>query len=282
MVYFYSFLLYNFSMKILIERLKELLAREQRILNYCDHNLKDEPKNKMRAETKKGRTYRYIRKSEDEEWQTAQAGDYRVKAIQRYKLLKRIRRSAMWNIECITKAIVSLQKFQSTDPARINEKLPVGYTAELSDGFLDALDSIDVERWALEQDYDKYDGYPEGKIHTARCGIMMRSRGEVIIANILDRIEIGFRYEQWLRLPHDINLVPDFTVIDPVTHKFKYIEYCGMMGDPDYSKDFVRKINKYRKAGLIPGIDVLFLFDTDDNGVDEPELEKAIRIFMHM
>lgn len=130
MVYFYSFLLYNFSMKILIERLKELLAREQRILNYCDHNLKDEPKNKMRAETKKGRTYRYIRKSEDEEWQTAQAGDYRVKAIQRYKLLKRIRRSAMWNIECITKAIVSLQKFQSTDPARINEKLPVGYTAE--------------------------------------------------------------------------------------------------------------------------------------------------------
>ena len=54
--------------------------------------------------------------------------------------------------------------------------------------------------------------YEAGKIHEALTGDMLRSKSEVIIANLLHEREIPFVYEQPLFAPDGTLRLPDFTV----------------------------------------------------------------------
>ena len=54
--------------------------------------------------------------------------------------------------------------------------------------------------------------YEEGKIHRTLADIMVRSKSEVIIANILFDREIAFEYEKPLYAPDGSFYLPDFTV----------------------------------------------------------------------
>jgi exodeoxyribonuclease V alpha subunit len=54
--------------------------------------------------------------------------------------------------------------------------------------------------------------YEEGKIHEALVGCMVRSKSEVIIANLLTTAGIPFRYEVPLFAPDGTFYLPDFTI----------------------------------------------------------------------
>ena len=54
--------------------------------------------------------------------------------------------------------------------------------------------------------------YEEGKIHRALADIMVRSKSEVIIANLLFDRDIPFRYEIPLFAPDGTFYLPDFTI----------------------------------------------------------------------
>lgn len=73
------------------------------------------------------------------------------------------------------------------------------------------------------------DWYESGKIHEALTGDMVRSKSEVIIANILHERRIPFTYETALYAGDGTFYLPDFTLT--IAGKTYYWEHWGMLND---------------------------------------------------
>jgi exodeoxyribonuclease V alpha subunit len=87
--------------------------------------------------------------------------------------------------------------------------------------------------------------YEEGKIHEALVGCMVRSKSEVIIANLLVAAGIPFRYESPLFAPDGTFYLPDFTL--EWRGKQFFWEHLGMMDKPKYKSDWAIKEKWYAK-----------------------------------
>ena len=87
--------------------------------------------------------------------------------------------------------------------------------------------------------------YEEGKIHESLVGEMVRSKSEVIIANLLAAAGIPFRYETPLFAPDGTFYLPDFT-IDWRGRKY-FWEHLGLLHDRKYKEDWAKKEKWYKK-----------------------------------
>lgn len=83
-------------------------------------------------------------------------------------------------------------------------------------------------------------------------GERVRSKSEIIIANILKTLNIPYKYECPLKLGNII-VYPDFTILDVKERREKYLEHFGMMGDVDYVNTMVLKISTYEQNNIFRG-----------------------------
>lgn len=81
--------------------------------------------------------------------------------------------------------------------------------------------------------------YEAGKIHQALSGDMLRSKSEVIIANLLHERELPFRYEQQLVAGDGTMRLPDFTVTS--RGKTYYWEHLGLLDQGQYAEQWKKK-----------------------------------------
>lgn len=103
----------------------------------------------------------------------------------------------------------------------------------------------------LHQEIGRYLGVAKhllGKIHKTESGIWVRSKSEVIIANILHRSAIPFEYEKKLFYTSTKWKEPDFTII--YRGKTWYWEHLGMLGDEEYDSDWIEKKQIYASLEL--------------------------------
>lgn len=92
----------------------------------------------------------------------------------------------------------------------------------------------------------------EGLIHRTKRGDLVRSKSEVIIANELLAQGINwYEYEAPLSL-NGKTRYPDFTIIDDDTGDSFYWEHLGMLNHPDYRNRWERKLEDYRRSGILP------------------------------
>jgi hypothetical protein len=89
------------------------------------------------------------------------------------------------------------------------------------------------------------DWYEEGKIHSTLSEFMVRSKSEVIIANMLTEREIPFRYETPLFAPDGTFYLPDFTV--QWQGQEWYWEHVGRLDDKSYSSHWETKQEWYHR-----------------------------------
>ncbi|HWE47830.1 MAG TPA: AAA family ATPase [Caulobacteraceae bacterium] len=92
---------------------------------------------------------------------------------------------------------------------------------------------------AKEQLVNRRGWYEAGKIHEALSGDMLRSKSEVIIANLLHEREIPFHYEQILIAPDGTLRLPDFTVSS--RGRTYYWEHLGLLDQTQYAEEWKRK-----------------------------------------
>lgn len=88
-------------------------------------------------------------------------------------------------------------------------------------------------------------------IHRTARGESVRSKSEVIIANLLHGRRLDYHYEH----PLEINGVlkfPDFTIEDDDTGVTYYWEHCGMLSDPGYQRRWATKEEWYIRNGILP------------------------------
>ena len=92
------------------------------------------------------------------------------------------------------------------------------------------------------------DWYEEGKIHRTLTEQMVRSKSEVIIANMLADRDILFKYEVPLYAPDGTFYLPDFTI----TWRGEewYWEHLGMLHDERYRNHWETKEAWYEKHGF--------------------------------
>lgn len=87
--------------------------------------------------------------------------------------------------------------------------------------------------------------YEAGKIHEALSGDMLRSKSEVIIANLLHERVIPFRYEQPLFAGDGTIRLPDFTIT--WAGRTYYWEHLGRLDLTDYADEWKHKRAWYER-----------------------------------
>ncbi len=137
-------------------------------------------------------------------------------------------------------------------------------------------DKTFINKW-IEQEYDGLafrDGAPE--FYTRR-GLRVRSKSEIIIADILDEMEIPFLYEKPLKLKGEM-IYPDFTILNAKERKEIYWEHFGMMDDKEYRDEAFMKIRKYEEDGLYQYDSVIWTFETGKIPLNTRDIRKMIRV----
>ncbi len=138
-----------------------------------------------------------------------------------------------------------------------------------------------IRKW-YEEVYEKNDMYEENLRYETEQGEVVRSKSEVIIANMLNqhKADILYKYERPLELQVDgkVKMIyPDFTVLNIRTGKIVYWEHAGRMDDPYYANEFVKKMNTYMANDLLPGRDVVLTFESSENVLDIAVVKKVVR-----
>lgn len=114
-----------------------------------------------------------------------------------------------------------------------------------------------------------------GDRYITKKGEHVRSRMELLIANLLFDLGIPYRYECRLNLGSS-HVYPDFTVMHPQTLEIYYIECFGMMDDRYYAESALKKISQY--AGTDKYNRLIMLFDSSAAPLNVPDIEKLLRI----
>ena len=118
-----------------------------------------------------------------------------------------------------------------------------------------------VEKWrSVKYDGKVFrDGGPE--IYTAREE-RVRSKSELIIADMLNNENIPYRYECPIHLANIGTVYPDFTVLNVRLRKEFYWEHMGMMDEPEYVEKALQKIACYEQTGIFPGESLILTYET--------------------
>jgi hypothetical protein len=87
--------------------------------------------------------------------------------------------------------------------------------------------------------------YEAGKIHEALSGDMLRSKSEVIIANLLHQQEVPFSYELALFAGDGTLYLPDFTIT--WRGKTYYWEHLGLLDQTRYAEKWATKLAWYQR-----------------------------------
>jgi ATP-dependent exoDNAse (exonuclease V) alpha subunit len=143
--------------------------------------------------------------------------------------------------------------------------------------------------------------YPEALIHRTRRGVLVRSKSEVIVANVLDSLvedpsEIDWKYEEPLFPPDERRdyRLPDFTI--GFAGDIYYWEHLGMLSVPAYREGWERKRRWYEERMGIPvvgpgaaqgrevepGVSPLVITsrDGDHGSIDQMAIERLARSYI--
>lgn len=118
--------------------------------------------------------------------------------------------------------------------------------------------------------------YESSLIHKTLKGELVRSKSEVIIANMLFEAGIEYEYEKQLDLGEDGIRIPDFTIEDAESGTCFYWEHCGMLGDKGYNMYWRQKQELYKKHGIIEGENLIVSKDLPNGGIDSEKIKKMI------
>lgn len=100
------------------------------------------------------------------------------------------------------------------------------------------------------------------KIETS-AGIMVRSKSEAIILDMLYALGIPFVYEPKITLPDGKVVYPDFIIVDPCTHAEYMWEHLGLLDKQSYVDNTFRKLAALNELGWYIGINLIITSETD-------------------
>lgn len=114
-------------------------------------------------------------------------------------------------------------------------------------------------------------------------GIRFRSRAELILATLLDQLDIPWVYEYPIQVTKDgytETIFPDFTVLNIRTRQTFHLEYFGKMSDPKYMEINYRRLKLYEENGIFLGKQLIIIGESREKPLDIPHTEKVLREYL--
>lgn len=121
---------------------------------------------------------------------------------------------------------------------------------------------------------------PDTPVYMTDKGERVRSKSEQLIANMLYRLGIPYRYEYPIILIVDgqkRTWRPDFTILDVRNRKEYYLEHFGMLGEESYAKNALGKMRIYEENGMFEGSNMIYSFESNEVPLDLQYLEHKVR-----
>lgn len=117
------------------------------------------------------------------------------------------------------------------------------------------------------------------ELYTAR-GERVRSKSEIIIADLLNKESVPYRYEYPIYLNGFGKVYPDFTALNIRLREEIYWEHLGMMDDPNYVENALVKISSYEQNGIFPGANLILTYETKKHPINQKIVSLMIRQYL--
>lgn len=112
---------------------------------------------------------------------------------------------------------------------------------------------------------------PDTSEYLTDRGERVRSKSEQLIANLLNRLGIPYRYEYPTTIMVDgrpKTWRPDFLILDVKNRREFFLEHLGRLGEPEYAKNAFQKMRVYEENGMNEATNMLYSFETNDVPLD--------------
>lgn len=158
----------------------------------------------------------------------------------------------------------SVKNIYADDPIRRSLITPVELT-----------DEEYVNQWLARPFVGKPISPDQQQFQTER-GDIVRSKSEVLIANQLFHLGIPYRYECPVNLKTFGIVYPDFMLLNTKTRKEYIYEHLGMMDDPHYVENAMKKIRAYEQNGIYIGDKLIVTMETSVTPLNTKVLENML------
>ncbi|MBR5597316.1 MAG: hypothetical protein IKW30_07910 [Lachnospiraceae bacterium] len=137
-------------------------------------------------------------------------------------------------------------------------------------------DEMFVRQW--EQEVFVSNPYHlEEKVYLTPKEELVRSKSELMIANIYYELNIPYRYEAELCLKNGKVKFPDFTLLNVNKREVIYHEHFGLLDDETYRKANFNKLDEYRKNGIYIGKNLILTYEAEGSYLNICELKQMCR-----
>lgn len=253
-----------------LECYKSQLKRVTHEINVLE---KKAPEGAKLCVARHGRGYQYYLRTEKSE----KTGKYiRKRDIKLAEILAQIE----YDHNLITILQKSIQKMESLKRTWVEnpfmaakEKMSSGKGEMIKLHYI--TDEVYVQKWK-SQEYQSLGfakDYPE---YYTRQGLRVRSKSEVIIADILDEAGVHFLYEKPLVLSSG-TVHPDFTVLNLKERKEVFWEHFGMMDDIEYRNNAFLKIRQYEASGFYQSDSIIWTFETGRYPINTKDIRNMVK-----
>ena len=134
-----------------------------------------------------------------------------------------------------------------------------------------------AKRWQ-EEPYEGKAFYMTDPDYRGPKGERMRSKSEVIIANILYSLGIPYKYECPLYFENGKVVYPDFTILNVRTREVIIFEHLGMLGDEEYARNAINKINALILSGYIPGRNLILSYESNTASLNVEAVKALLKV----
>ena len=189
-------------------------------------------------------------------------------ALRRY--LEVLRTTDMENIELLEREKRILKKYR--DRSEAYDVLPPGMKQRVDPKTIS--DEAYAKEWLSHMAGENFRDYSR-KFRTHR-GEWVRSKSEIIIANMLFEKGIPYKYEEPLWL-NTRTVYPDFTILNSRTREEVYWEHLGKLDEKDYADKNCLKVEGYSEIGCQMGDRFLCTMETHDSQMSPEVAAKLLK-----
>ncbi len=136
-----------------------------------------------------------------------------------------------------------------------------------------------IRRW-LSRHYEPKEFRQGDIVYYTDKGERVRSKSEVIIANMLNAAGIPYLYEFPLKLEDGVTLYPDFTVLNVKKRKTMIWEHLGMMDNAEYARKALDRILMLERNGYFPGEQLILTHETSEKPLDIRLVKNMIQRYL--
>ena len=137
-------------------------------------------------------------------------------------------------------------------------------------------DEMYAEWWEMEA-YETNPYHPEDKVYPTKKDEMVRSKSEVLLADMYYELGIPYRYEAGLRLKNGKKKYPDFTLLNIHKREVIYHEHLGLMDNEEYRQANFNKLDEYRRNGIYPGKNLIITYEGERCFLNIKEIKQMIK-----